>query len=90
MESGVVYIDNNTLYFVCPHCAAGIEVFISDVNCKIFRHAYLKCNKQQINPHTPKNVCDELVKRDLVIGCAKPFRLVINSGKIIVEKCNYI
>ena len=90
MESGVVVYRNNALYFVCPHCEGGIEVFTSDINCKIFRHAYLKCNKQQINPHTPKNVCCELVKRDLVIGCAKPFRLVIKNDKITVEKCDYI
>lgn len=41
---------------------------------------------EPINPHMPKEQCDELVKQGKVLGCAKPFRLIGNH----VDICDYI
>lgn len=55
----------------CPHC--GLSSYIDAINCKIFRHAVYKNNFQFIPPHAPEQVCRELVEKDQVYGCAKPF-----------------
>jgi hypothetical protein len=73
----------------CPHCSDFI--FIDQLNCQIFRHAVLISTGQQINPHSSKQDCDNLVKQQLIYGCSKPFKLVkTNDGIFLAEKCNYI
>lgn len=76
--------------FKCPYCDIYIQVHKNELNCKIFRHAIYKSNFTQINPHAPKEICDNLVANDLVWGCAKPFMLVANENGFVVEKCDYI
>ena len=72
-----------SLSLSCPHC--GGEIQILQVNCGIFRHAVFK-NGRQLDPHAPKEECEQVVKDNLVYGCAKPFQIV--DGKAI--KCEYI
>jgi hypothetical protein len=73
----------------CPHCKQTIE--ITEINCGIFRHGVYKETGEQIDPHMPKEGCHELVIKDLIYGCGRPFRIVesINS-QIVVEICEYI
>jgi hypothetical protein len=61
---------------VCPHCH--LFVWIEEVNCAIFRHGVFRDTHAQVPPHASKAECDDLVARDLIIGCGKPFR-VVNS-----------
>ena len=82
--------DTNSYIFPCPHCQVLIQVLRDQVNCKIFRHAYYKDSLRQIDPHTPKDLCDRLVKEGRVYGCAKPFQLVFQGETVRVEKCGYI
>ena len=55
-----------------------------------------KNNFSQINPHMKKELCEQLIKNNLIYGCGKPFKLTIkrdnsnNSIKYILEKCEYI
>jgi hypothetical protein len=63
---------------------------IQEINCGIFRHGILKENNQQIDQHAPKRECDRLVKNNLIIGCGKPFKLVMQSAVYIAEKCDYL
>ena len=72
----------------CPHCAE--YVIIEEINCKIFRHGVFKNIGTQIDPHTPKNLCDYYVENNLIYGCGKPFILVINNNNYTTEICNYI
>jgi hypothetical protein len=73
----------------CPHCSDFI--FIDQLNCQIFRHGVFISNREQINPHASKEVCDSLIQRKLIHGCGKPFKLVkTNDGIFLAEKCNYI
>lgn len=58
----------------CPHCKGTVE--IEQINCAIFRHAILKSNGQQINPHERKEVCFNLRDRGLIQGCGMPFKIV--------------
>lgn len=74
--------------FTCPHCEGQIEVDKTQVNCAIFRHAIYKKNLTQVNPHLTKEACNSLIKKDLVYGCCKPFRINIDTKK--VEICDYI
>lgn len=83
-------IDNNILLFNCPHCKELIQVNIKDLNCHIFRHAVYKNSGKQINPHSCKEKCDALVKKNLVFGCAKPFRIDKIGENFIVNICDYI
>jgi hypothetical protein len=76
--------------FKCPHCQGDIIVHKNEINCCIFRHAILKSNYQQIDPHLPKDKCDALVREDLVYGCAKPFRIRIDNHRFVIEICDYI
>lgn len=72
-------------YVNCPHCNILIEVL--QLNCKIFRCGIYKNTFQQIDPHLPKKVCDELKSKDLIYGCGKPFFVNENYESIV---CDYI
>ena len=72
----------------CPHC--NNYVLIEQLNCKIFRHAILKSNNTQINPHTIKEECEYYIKNDLIYGCGKPFIIVENNNEFKTEICEYI
>ena len=76
------------LIIVCPHCQE--LVLIEQLNCKIFRHAMFKTTGQQIDPHSPKEVCDELVNENKVYGCGKPFLIIEEDGNYIAIICDYI
>jgi len=78
----------DNIIVICPHC--NVYVFIEKLNCCIFRHAILKSTSIQINPHASKEECDKLISQDLILGCGKPFRIIIDGEKIIVEICEYV
>lgn len=82
--------DGDVFQFLCPHCKGGIITLKNETRCCIFRHAVLKQNYQQINPHTSKEECERLKEQDLVEGCCKPFRFVYSQPNNYVEKCDYI
>ncbi len=91
-------LENSLLLFSCPHCNDSIQVAIADLNCKIFHHGFYveKCGEKIINllnqipPHEKKEVCEELAKKNNIIGCCKPFQIILNDNKYKVEKCDYI
>ena len=89
----VIWIESDNCYlFDCPHCNVPIIVESNQVNCKIFRHGIMKDTYEQVDPHTSKSVCDELVAKQLVLGCCKPFRLLVGTtGRVeTVVQCPYI
>ena len=43
----------------CPHCDQFI--IIVELNCRIFCCGILKSNGGHINPHSNKNICDDLI-----------------------------
>lgn len=77
---------NDLFTVVCPHCYQEVIIQENEINCAVFRHGIMKSNYQQIPPHAPKDVCDMLVKKDLIYGCGKPFTLIkqssVNSNKV--------
>ena len=73
---------------ICPHCNE--FVVIEQLNCCIFRHAIMRNTNTQIDPHASKIVCEELKKGNLIFGCGKPFRIIIEGEKLITEICDYI
>ncbi len=73
---------------LCPHC--NDFIIIRKINCGIFRHAALKKNNKQIDPHTPKELCEYYIKNNLIYGCGKPFKIVTNNNKFETEICDYI
>lgn len=89
-------MDNNIIDLVleCPHCKE--PVLIEKLNCCIFRHGVLKTNRKQIDPHSTKDLCDYYITKDLIIGCGKPFQVIINPNltnnddKFIAIVCDYI
>lgn len=73
----------------CPHCKE--LVIIEEVNCAIFRHAVYKSNGEQINPHSTKEVCDNLLMNNQIYGCSKPFKIIQDiSGEWQAIICDYI
>lgn len=76
--------------FTCPHCLDDIIVMKNELNCRIFRHATLKSNFSQVNPHASFEECQKLISNNLIFGCGKPFE-IINSkeNKLIAVKCEY-
>lgn len=80
------------LYFVveCPHCQCSVLIFQNEINCAIFRHGVYRHSLEQINPHLPKDECEELVKDSAILGCGKPFKLHKNGDKWKALVCGYM
>lgn len=92
IKMGRVDLIDNVYNFFCPHCKAATQVLPQQINCKIFRHAVFKINNVPINPHLPKSQCDDLIKRDIVRGCAGPLEFITDSrdlSKFTVQICDY-
>ena len=79
---------NENPIVICPHCKD--YILIEKINCAIFRHATFKTNGKQIDPHTSKEMCDKYIKKNLIYGCGKPFKLVTINDKFDTEICDYI
>ena len=80
--------NNNDIIVSCPHC--NCFALILELNCQIFRHGVYISNGEQIDPHTSKDLCDELVQKKLIYGCGKPFRIDKVGDEYIVSICYYI
>ena len=78
----------NEIVVTCPHCRE--LVLISELNCKIFRHGVYISNGEQVNPHAPKNICDEIFQQKIIYGCGKPFQIEIMNHNYIAVICDYI
>ena len=77
-----------TIIVTCPHCEE--LILIEEINCNIFRYGSMKLDGRQMDPHTPKELCDQLQGADLIYGCGKPFSLVKTDKNIyIAEICDY-
>jgi hypothetical protein len=74
----------------CPHCTGSVLIMSNEINCAIFRHGVYKKNYKQINPHEKKEICDKLLKEDLIFGCGKPFRLEKTDKSYCACICDYI
>lgn len=73
----------------CPHCKE--FVIIEKLNCGIFRHGIYKTNGIQIPPHSSKEKCDYYANNQLIYGCGKPFRIILdNNNHYNIEICEYI
>jgi hypothetical protein len=73
---------------ICPHCNE--PILIEKINCGIFRHGAYKATGKQMEPHAPKEECDEVKQKDLIYGCGKPFQIILKEKKMIVQVCEYI
>jgi hypothetical protein len=62
------------MFIECPHCHQLIEVL--ELNCRIFRCGVYKSTFKQIDPHLPKDQCDELALCGEIYGCGKPFQIL--------------
>jgi hypothetical protein len=80
----------NYITVKCPHCELVILIYRNEINCAIFRHGVLKNSGAQVGPHSSKAECDDLVLRELIYGCGKPFRLTANDKEYMAEICEYI
>jgi hypothetical protein len=88
---GEIESTDTTVAVQCPHCVAAgkedwktwVAVDRKDFNCKIFRHGimrepYVRSGQiVPIPPHAPKELCDQLAAAGTIIGCGKPYRLVV-------------
>ena len=79
-------MNNNII--ICPHC--NNYIIIKELNCGIFRHGIYKNSGNQINPHASKEICDELVKNNLIYGCGKPFQIIEINDVLELKICDYI
>lgn len=77
------------MIILCPHCNE--MIFIEQINCGIFRHGILISNGEQIDPHSSKELCDFYIQNNKIIGCGKPFQIILkenNEYEVII--CGYI
>jgi hypothetical protein len=77
-------MDSSMILIYCPHC--NCSILIEQINCGIFRCGILKENGTQIPPHASKTVCDELLSRELIWGCGKPFQIQKINAQIQDEQ----
>lgn len=83
-------LENDFYSFLCPHCLNDIMVYKTELNCRIFRHGIYRESYKQIDPHASKLLCDELVMKNKVIGCAKPFEIINDiNGNLVAIICDY-
>jgi hypothetical protein len=74
---------------ICPNCDE--LVIVQELNCCIFRHAIKIATGEQIDPHSSREICEELLRNGTIFGCGKPFKItVLENGSWKVEKCEYI
>jgi hypothetical protein len=71
----------------CPHCGEPILIDKNQIRCGIFRHAVYKHNQQQVNPHLSYLKCKELIRKNRIIGCCKPFRVTEEHNAIPCDYC---
>ena len=50
----------------------------------------VKKNGKQINPHAPKKLCNLYIRRNMIYGCGKPFRITLQDNIFTTEICDYI
>ena len=50
----------------------------------------LKIDYKQINPHCSKEECDTYIENNLIFGCGKPFRVIMDGSEYKTEICDYI
>ena len=85
-------MDDSVKCVTCPNCL-GI-IWVQEVNCAIFRHGIMKENGQQIDPHASEELCAFLRDRNLIFGCGKPLRVLVqtenNQTVLTAETCDYI
>ena len=84
---------SDQLILECPHCNNLIQILKSQINCAIFRHGVFKTTFLQMCPHESKENCDKFINEELIYGCGKPCKLIIENEtseeyKLIV--CEYI
>jgi hypothetical protein len=79
---------NENFIVTCPNCS--FSIIIEKINCSIFRHAVFISNGEQVPPHLNKEECEILIKKKLIYGCCKPFRLIKNNNKYQAVICDYI
>lgn len=99
-DKSICHMENNILEFICPHCSNWIEVPLSDLACRIFRHGYFieYISKQplvyklinQIPPHATEVECSAFLSNPNIIGCCKPFQIISDGDKYKVIQCGYI
>ena len=91
--------NNNNIHLIvkCPHCEE--FVLIEKLNCGIFRHGIIINTGKQINSHESKEICEDLKNKNLIYGCGKPFKIIVEDKKdkkdkdeknYLVEICDYI
>jgi hypothetical protein len=80
--------ENLNLIINCPNC--NDFICIEQLNCCIFRHAFFIATGKQVDPHTPKDVCEYLKKNNFIYGCGKPFKIVKIDKNFTAIKCDYI
>lgn len=73
---------------VCPHCNQ--LIIIEKINCAIFRHGIFKESGNQIDPHSSKDLCEYYIKKNIIYGCGKPFRIILSNNQLQTEICDYI
>lgn len=76
--------------FQCPHCELQIVIYKNEINCAIFRHGVMKATGIQIGPHSSKAECDDLINKELIFGCGKPFKIINFNNEYKAEICEYI
>ncbi len=80
---------NVNIIINCPHCDD--FVLIEELNCCIFRHGTLIASHEQISPHAPETLCIYYVDNNLIYGCGKPFKIILNkNNEYIAVACDYI
>jgi hypothetical protein len=85
-QDEILNTDLNVL--LCPNCN---EYFIIEqLNCGIFRHCILKENGNQIDPHSPKELCEYYIRTNKIYGCGKPFQVILVNNKFETKPCDYI
>ena len=67
-------------YIECPHCDD--IVYITNVKCALFLHAYNNKTGKALNPHSKWYYIDKIKRDGNLLGCGGRFKLKMENGAI--------
>jgi adenine C2-methylase RlmN of 23S rRNA A2503 and tRNA A37 len=70
-------------YISCPYC--NDIVYITQINCAIFLHAYNNKTEVALNPHTKRHNIEKLSSEGKLGGCGGRFNIKIDPDQSIIS-----
>ncbi len=67
----------DVIIYDCPYCQGNIITYLSEINCRIFRHGFDIITNQQMNPHASESECKKILEENKNMqGCGGQYEIM--------------